>query len=102
MLVDAIHIFSMEPRNDLLSQRTSNEAYCLAQPARQYAVLFTGDGDGRMKIELTASVHSFELRWLDIVTSRWSKRATVSTRRDYMLRAPDKGHWVAVMTASKQ
>jgi hypothetical protein len=102
MLVDAIHVFSMEPRNDLLSQRTSNEAYCLAEPGQQYAVFFTGDGDSQVEIESIASGRSFELRWLDIATSCWAKRAAISSCQDYTLRAPDTGHWVAVLTGSKQ
>jgi hypothetical protein len=95
--VDAVNIFRMNPRNDLLSQRVTNEAYCLAEPGLQYAVFFTGDGDGRVEIELIDSGSSFELRWLDIATSSWSQRATISSRRDYMLRTPDSGHWVAVL-----
>jgi len=99
--LDAVHIFRMNPRNDLLSQRVTNEAYCLAEPGQLYAVFFAGDGDGRVQIELTASGRSFELRWLDVATSCWGKKATISSRRDYMLRAPGSGHWVAVLTASK-
>ena len=98
--LDAVHIFRMNPRNDLLSQRVTNEAYCLAEPGQQYAIFFTGDGDGRVGIELAASGRSFELRWLDIATSCWGQRATVSSRGDYMLRAPSSVHWVAVLTAS--
>jgi hypothetical protein len=43
--VAAVHLFAMEPNNNLLLDRTDNEAYCLAEPGRQYAVFFTGDGD---------------------------------------------------------
>jgi hypothetical protein len=77
--LNAVHIFRMKPRNDLLLQRATNEAYCLAEPGQQYAVFFTGDGDGRVAIELTASVHLFELRWLNIATSRWGQRTMISS-----------------------
>jgi len=100
--IDAVHIFRMSPRNDLLSQRVTNEAYCLAEPGRRYAVFFTGDGDGCVEIELTASGRSFDLKWLDVATSCWGKRSTISSRRDYMLRAPGSAHWVAVLTTSKR
>ena len=100
MLVDAIRIFSMEPRNDLLSQRTSNEAYCLAEPGRQYAVFFTGDGDGRVQVDLAASQIPMQLRWLKIAESRWHTETTISRRKDYTLKIPGSGHWVAVMTAA--
>jgi len=96
----AIRIFGMNPRNDLLSQREIDEAYCLAEPGQQYAAFFTGNGDGRVDIELTAVGRSLELRWLDIAKSCWSPRATVSGRRNYMLRAPGSGHWVAVLRAA--
>jgi hypothetical protein len=99
--VDAVHIFRMNPRNDLLLHRATNEAYCLAEPGRQYAVFFTGEGDGRVEIKLNTLECSFELRWLEIATSRWGTRTTVSSRQDYMLRAPDSGHWVAVLKVSK-
>jgi len=100
MLVDAIHVFSMEPRNDLLSQRSSNEAYCLAEPGRQYAVFFTGDGDGHVRIDFAALQSRLELRWLNIAKNRWETEITVSRRRDYKLEAPDGGHWIALMTAT--
>ncbi|MBC8869627.1 MAG: hypothetical protein H8E44_09425, partial [Planctomycetes bacterium] len=74
---------------------------CLAEPGRQYAVFFTGDGDSRVQIELAPSERSFELRWLDIATSCWGARTTVSNSGDYMLKAPGSGHWVAVLTAPK-
>ena len=87
-------------RNDLLSERVDNEAYCLAEPGRQYAVFFTGDGDSRVKIELAPSERSFELRWLDIATTCWGQRATVSNCGENTLKAPGKEHWVAVLTTS--
>jgi hypothetical protein len=100
MLVDAMHVFSMEPRNDLLSQRSSNEAYCLAEPGRQYAVFFTGDGDGRVRIDFAALQSRLELRWLNVAESRWETETTISHRRGYKLEAPGSGHWIAVMTAA--
>ena len=98
--LNAVHVFRMNPRNDLLSQRVTDEAYCLAEPGQQYAVFFTGNGDGRVDIELTSVGRSFELCWLDIAKSCWSPRATVSDRRDCVLRAPGSGHWVAVLRAA--
>ena len=99
--VEAVHIFSMNPRNDLLSQRVTNEAYCLAESGRQYAVFFTGDGDGRVRVELTPTKRPLQLRWLDISTSLWEQKTTISGSGACTLQAPGSGHWVAVLTASK-
>jgi len=98
--VDAVHVFSMNPRNNLLSERVENEAYCLAKPGLEYAVFFTGDGDGRVRIELAPSKSPLQLCWLDIATSHWGQKTTVSRRGDHMLKTPGSGHWVAVLTAA--
>jgi hypothetical protein len=90
----------MEPRNDLLSQRSSNEAYCLAEPGRQYAVFFTGEGDGRVRIDFAALQSRLEVRWLNITEHRWETELTVSRRRHYKLEAPGRGHWIAVLIAA--
>jgi pimeloyl-ACP methyl ester carboxylesterase len=44
LLTDAMNVFVCEPRNDLLGDRSPNEAYCLAEPGRQYAVYFPDGG----------------------------------------------------------
>jgi len=100
--LDAVHVFSMNPCNDLLSHRETNEAYCLAEQGRQYAVFFTGEGDGQVGIELTASVRSFQLRWLNIATNSWSQRDRIPSSGDYILRSPGGGLWVAVLREASQ
>ena len=100
--IDAVRIFRMNPRNDLLSQRTTNEAYCLADPGRHYAVFFTGDGDRSVRIELAAPKHSLQLRWLDIAKSHWVQKDLISGVGTCTLKAPGTGHWVAVLTANSQ
>ena len=98
--LDGIDLFTMEPHNDLLSERVKNEAYCLAEPPRQYAVFFTGDGDGRVRIDFAALQSRLELRWLNITENRWETEITVSRRRHYKLEALGRGHWIAVMTVA--
>ena len=98
--VDAVHIFTMTPRNDLLLDRAAYEAYCLAEPGRQYAVFFTGDGDGRVRIRLAPSETLLQLRWLAVAPSRWGQKTAISPNGDYMLQSPGDGHRVAVLTAA--
>ncbi len=38
MLTGRIDVFACAPHNDLLSERAPNEAYCLAQPGKEYAM----------------------------------------------------------------
>ena len=53
MLTDEIDIFTCEPHNDLLSNRSWNEAYCTANPGVEYAVFFP-DG-GNVLLDVTAT-----------------------------------------------
>ena len=97
--VTAVHLFTMEPHNNLLADRTDNEAYCLAQTGRQYAVFFTGDGDHSVRIQLLKTERPLELRWLDVAASRWKHQATLAQLEEHKLKAPSTGHWVAVLDA---
>jgi len=97
--INVVDLFTMKPYNDLLSQRVTNEAYCLAEPGRQYAVFFTGDADRCVRIELAAPMHSLQLRWLNVATSQWVQKDLNSDVETCTLKAPGSGHWVAVLTS---
>lgn len=97
MLTDAMDVFACEPRNDLLADRKPNEAYCLAQPARQYAVYFP-DG-GRVKLDISAARDTVEVRWLDVDRSAWQKPRKMPGGRTVELKTPGKGHWAVLLAA---
>ena len=98
---DSIHLFSMKPRNDLLSQRASDEAYCLAEPPNQYAVFFSGNGDRSVVLDLSSSAENLRWRWLDVAQSRWVQEDATKNRDRYTLRAPGPGHWVVVLLSGE-
>ncbi len=95
MLADAMNVFVCEPHNDLLSERSANEAYCLAEPGRQYAVYFP-DG-GAVKLDVSAAQGALEVRWLDVARSAWKQPQTVTAAATLELNAPGKGHWAALI-----
>ena len=98
LLVEAINIFSMEPANELLSERSDNEAYCLAEPGKQYAVFFTGEGDRSVDISLNSVSQMLSLQWLDINNNKWHDLNPVDGRGKGTLSPPGSGpHWVAVL-----
>ncbi len=63
-LTQAMNVFACASRNDLLSERSSNEAYCLAEPGKQYAVYFP-DG-GAVKLDVSKAKGPLQVRWLDV------------------------------------
>jgi hypothetical protein len=95
MLTDAMNVFVCEPRNDLLSDRQPNEAYCLAEPGRQYAVYFP-DGGG-VKLDVSVAEGALQVRWLDIHRSTWQEPQTVDGGGALELKAPGKGHWAVLI-----
>ena len=101
MFVEEMDLFSMEPYNDLLSSRDEDEAYCIAQPGRQYGVYFTGaSGDRSVDLDLTAAPTSqlLTVRWLDIKKGAWLDAAAVRGRRIHTLKIPSPGlHWAVVL-----
>jgi hypothetical protein len=97
MLTDTMNVFVCEPRNDLLSERSLNEAYCLAEPGRQYAVYFP-DG-GQVKLDVSAAQRPLQVRWLDISRSAWQAVQTVGSAGTLELKTPGKGHWAVLVLA---
>ena len=92
MFLEAFDVFAAEPDNSLLSDRAENEAYCAADPGRQYAVYFP-DG-GSVTLDLSAGEGRFRARWLDIEASRWAEKTTLQGGRSVRLTAPGNGQWV--------
>jgi hypothetical protein len=99
MLTDATHVFGCVPRNDLLSDRQPNEAYCLAEPGRQYAVYFP-DG-GEVSLDISASKGTLQLRWLDITRSAWQEPQPVTGGGSLKVKTPGQGPWAVLVLAEQ-
>ena len=95
MFLEAFDVFAAEPDNGLLSDRAENEAYCAADPGKQYAVYFT-DG-GSVTLDLAGAEGPFRARWLDIDNTRWADEATIEGGRPARLTAPGSGQWVVLI-----
>jgi len=96
MITDEMDIFTCAPHNDLLADRESNEAYCIAHPGREYAVYFPDGG------EVTLDIDGLEgpatCRWLDIMRSEWNEPVGVEGGgRSLKLRCPSRGHWAVLV-----
>jgi hypothetical protein len=95
MLTHAIPFFDLSPRNDLLSDRRPNEAYCAADPERAYVVYFP-DG-GAADLDAAGSDGSIQIRWLDADAAAWTETESVPTGDNSSLSAPNSGNWIAVV-----
>ncbi len=96
MLTNRMHIFAMEPRNDLLGDRRDDEAYALAQPGRQYAVYFP-DG-GAVTLDPVGLSGPVTVQWLDVLGSEWLPESASSADDVTSLETPGRGPWVVLVT----
>jgi len=96
MLTDQMDVFRCEPHNELLADRDENEAYCLADPGREYAVCFL-DG-GQVRLDCSAVGTEAMVRWLDVANSAWREPQAVKPDAALPLIAPEAGFWAALLT----
>jgi len=96
-VTDAFDVFSCNPRNDLLSQREANEAYCLAEEAKQYAVYFPAEGS--VALDLSQAKTSLSVRWYNVDRGEWQPAETIQGERSAKLTTPSSGQWAVVIVA---
>jgi len=95
LLTDKMNIFTCAPHNDLLLDRTSNEAYCLANPGKEYAVYFTKGGE--VTLDVSALKKPATVRWLDIMKCQWTDAQRIEGKSRLPLRCPSRGFWAVLV-----
>jgi hypothetical protein len=94
-VTDEFDIFRCEPRNDLLTQREPNEAYCLAEEARQYAVYFPDQG--AVVLDTSQASRALSVRWYDIDRGKWHPAEPIGGSGSTSLTTPGTGQWAVVI-----
>ena len=101
MFTDAFDPFSFQPHNELLHNRSWNEAYCMANPVTDsYAIFFPDGGDVLLDLSTTVQA-SFILRWLDIRQGLWQDVEERMTDADGFLHVQtpaEEGYWALLVT----
>ena len=92
MLTAEMDVFTCEPHSGLLSDRKPNEAYCLANPGKEYAVYFPSGG--QVGLDLSHATGKLTAKWLDIARSRWTRNDTLQGGGTVALSPQAEGHWV--------
>jgi hypothetical protein len=99
MLTDELGVFRCAPHNELLTDRTENEAFCLADPGRAYAVCFLNGGE--VALDCSGIEGQATLRWLDAADSSWHEPEAVAAGPALRLTTPDAGFWAALVSAER-
>ena len=86
----------MEPRQNLLTDCSLDEAYLAAQPGRKYVLFFTNGGAVGLKLNDYADVQ-FELAWIDISAGTRGATEKLVGGSTVSIKAPADGPWVATI-----
>jgi hypothetical protein len=101
LFAEELDIFRSEPHNDLLANRSWNEAYCTARPGAEYGVFFP-DG-GNVLLDVSATEAPLTARWLEIRACRWTGPRRVIQREGpsqvRLVTPREEGYWAVVVKA---
>jgi len=95
LITDKMSVFKCAPGNDLLSERESNEAYCLANPGTEYAVYFPNGGE--VTLDTRAMQKPATVRWLNIMRCQWSSPKRIEGKSKLNLRCPSRDYWAVLV-----
>ena len=90
-----IDVFSCRPQSDLLGDRQPNEAFCLADPPKEFAVYFPRGG--QVTLDTGRARRELAVRWYEIDKGRWRPAQSSAGGGKLSLKAPDKGQWAVVV-----
>lgn len=91
-LLGKMDFFNSIPRNDLLSEREDNEAYCRAIQGANYALYFTNGGE--VSLNLAKAKGKAQIQWLDVLKSDWVNGRLLIGGETVTIKAPSDGHWI--------
>ncbi len=96
MLTDELDIFTSKPYNTHLDEEgDEKEVYCLAGEGGKYAVVFFDSTD--YNIDISFATEGVQVKWLDIISSKWLKQEGYGNEDKVLLSPPGNGFWVALI-----
>ena len=91
MLTDSIDLFRFAPANELLDDRSDNEAFCLSNNEKEHILYFPAEGS----VNLTAKPGKYSLSWLHIGSSAWQE--PMETDLPGIIQTPDNDQWAVLV-----
>ncbi len=90
-----VKMWELEARQELLSERESNEAYLAADPGSKYLLYFT-DG-GSVRLDLSHVSGKLLLKWINVQTGEWEYDLPIQGGGISKISAPAAGGWMALI-----
>ncbi|MBX2844470.1 MAG: hypothetical protein KTR26_22095 [Flammeovirgaceae bacterium] len=99
LLEKAFSFHRSKPLNDLLKDRTENEAFCLGIPGEAYALYYPGCGE--VKIDIGDFYGKVKITWLDILNAKWDPSVFVEGQGEINLKSSCEGKWAVLVELVK-
>lgn len=99
-LESKIPLWSVNPANELLSDRDPGEAYLAANTGRAYAIYFPAGGE--VRVDLSGAPGQLVAQWIDINSGEWGPTQTLARGRGVSLAPPDSGNWAAAIVPGER
>ena len=96
-VTSAFDLFHCAPHSELLADRAPNQAYCLANPGKEYVIYFPSAA--RVQLHTPGLEGEAELRWYDIQRGTFMEPTRVLGQRPIALSTPGEGQWAVLVRA---
>lgn len=94
-LESKIPLWTVNPANELLSDRDENEAYLAAAPGEAYVLYFPSGG--AVAIDLSAAHRTLQIFWVDIARGEWGPKGKIDGGARVEVNAPGAGNWAGAI-----
>ena len=91
--------WDLTPNNNLLLNRSENEAYVTSKKGEIYVVFFPNGGE--VELDLTEYNSDFTLKWMNVREGEWHSESMLKSDEIVVLKAPGKNQWVVVVTKNR-
>lgn len=99
MLESIIPLWSVEPANELLSDREKNEAYLAADPGRSYVLYFPTGGE--VQVDMSIAKESLIAHWFDIDSGEMGPTQNFRGGDKISVAAPGRKNWAVAIIVRK-
>jgi hypothetical protein len=96
-LESLVPLWSVEPANELLSDRDANEAYVAADQGRAYAVYFPSGG--AVQLDVSDAKGPLSAHWINIDTGEFGPQQRLTGGRKIALSPPGEENWTVALEA---
>ncbi len=98
-LESIIPLWSVEPANELLSDRDKNEAYLAADPGRSYVLYFPTGGE--VQVDMSIAKESLIAHWIDIDSGEMGPTQNFRGGDKISVAAPGRKNWAVAIIVRK-